>query len=312
MARLYSIFAIEKRESDRFRTRVIGIAGKSQYQNIFIDTPTPLVNTGTKPAFSFSMNDTSDIFAIQMSGFDPDPNLDRTSLYILDSKQSWSQFLTKNNPTPTSLPQTDNNWEFGMRGSDLFAFNKTDLRHHGIFDVPVFVLLSLFNYQNPYNNQNGLEFGIPVPLKGPEERLSALSFGMSYNDIVIIKKRYTSNGTVEVYILDQDKNYREYKHWYGTHLPEIPPAEDSDWKFLIAPAGLEGLLSDLVVIHKRNTASKMTEVQVLSGKSGYHEFALPEVKTPLPETGDSVDFVMQTDQDWEPQGMPRSPPDPAP
>src|SRR5262249_23083552 len=149
-----------------------------------------------------SMNDMGDIFAIQEAGLNPDPNLDRTSLYILDWHSTWGQFLTNNNPAPTSLTRTDNNWEFGMRGSDLFAFDKTDLRHHGIYDVRVIVLLSLFNYLNPYDAHSGLEFGIPVPLRGKGERLSALSFAMCYNDIVIIKKRYTSNGTVEVYILD--------------------------------------------------------------------------------------------------------------
>jgi len=45
----------------------------------------------------------------------------------------------------------------------------------------------------------------------------------------------------------------------------------------------------------------MTEVQVLSGKSGYHGYTL-STATPLPETDDTVDVVVQVDQDWEPKG----------
>jgi hypothetical protein len=297
---LNSIFAIQKRDTHRFKTRLTGLSGKSLYQKKFIDDqPTPLGQTDTN--FAFSMNDDGDLFAIQMSGFDADPNLDRTSLYILDRDSSWMQFLTKENPTPTSLSQTDNSWDFAMRGSDLFAFDKTDLRTHFIFDVRVVVLLSLYNYLNSHDNHNGLEFGIPVPLQGPSERLSALSFGIANNDIVVIKKRYTRNGRVEVHILDQNKNYQKFKPYVETPIAEIPLDEDSHWKFLIGYGG------DLVIIHKRNTESKKTEVQILSAPN-YQKFTLPVTPTPLDETNDTFDFVTPIEQEWEPQ----SPPDGAP
>src|SRR5215469_9032634 len=110
MVRLYSIYAIKKAYGPPFKTTVTRLVGKSNYQNILGPYPTPLGKTDTN--FAFSMNDMGDIFAIQEAGLNPDPNLDRTSLYILDWHSTWGQFLTNNNPAPTSLTRTDNNWEF--------------------------------------------------------------------------------------------------------------------------------------------------------------------------------------------------------
>ena len=124
------------------------------------------------------------------------------------------------------------------------------------------------------------------------------SFAIRHDNIVAIKKRLTDSGKVEVHILSQDSNYQQFALHASTPLDEIPPNEDTHWKFLMGYGG------DLVIVKKGNpggadpkthTESKMTEVHILSAQSNYQEWTL-HVPTPLPETDDTFDFIMRNEQ----------------
>jgi hypothetical protein len=112
-------------------------------------------------------------------------------------------------------------------------------------------------------------------------------------DLIAIKKSSTVTKTTEVYILKGDDRFRTAKLQTQTALHET----DSKWDFVVADWNGDGK-PDLVAIKKSETATKCTEVHVLSGASSFQEFSL-RAETPLFKTHGLFEFAVA---DWTRNG----------
>lgn len=82
-------------------------------------------------------------------------------------------------------------------------------------------------------------------------------------DLIVVKKRFTSNGTAEVYVLSGASNFQQYALSVST--PQ--PVEDvNGYEFEAADWDRDGK-PDLFVIKKSGTPSGRAEVHVLSGRA---------------------------------------------
>ncbi|CAN9409476.1 unnamed protein product [Alternaria alternata] len=114
-------------------------------------------------------------------------------------------------------------------------------------------------------------------------------------DLIAIKKSNTASKTTEVYILEGDVNFKTVKLHTQTALHET----DSKWDFVVADWNGDGK-PDLVAIKKSETATKCTEVHVLSGASSFQEFSL-RAETPLFRSHGLFEFAVA---DWTRNGKP--------
>ncbi|CAN9432905.1 unnamed protein product [Alternaria alternata] len=103
------------------------------------------------------------------------------------------------------------------------------------------------------------------------------------------------DGTTEVYILEGDDNFKTVKLHTQTALHET----DSKWDFVVADWNGDGK-PDLVAVKKSETATKCTEVHVLSGASSFQEFSL-RAETPLFKSHGLFEFAVA---DWTRNGKP--------
>ncbi|RYO57701.1 hypothetical protein AA0116_g7310 [Alternaria tenuissima] len=114
-------------------------------------------------------------------------------------------------------------------------------------------------------------------------------------DLIAIKKSNTASKTTEVYILEGDDNFKTVKLHAQTALHET----DSKWDFVVADWNGDGK-PDLVAVKKSETATKCTEVHVLSGASSFQEFSL-RAETPLFKSHGLFEFAVA---DWTRNGKP--------
>ena len=84
-------------------------------------------------------------------------------------------------------------------------------------------------------------------------------------DLYFIKRRKTGSKMIEVHVLSGQSNYGKFIEHQGTALVQ---AEDSNGSFALGYNVGDGV-SDLYFIKRRNTASKMIEVHVLTGRSQF-------------------------------------------
>ncbi|KAH8632655.1 HET-domain-containing protein [Alternaria alternata] len=112
-------------------------------------------------------------------------------------------------------------------------------------------------------------------------------------DLIAIKKSSTVTKTTEVYILKGDDRFRTPKLQTQTALHET----DSKWDFVVADWNRDGK-PDLVAIKKSETATKCTEVHVLSGASSFQKFSL-RAETPLFKSHGLFEFAVA---DWTRNG----------
>ncbi|RII09981.1 hypothetical protein CUC08_Gglean005971 [Alternaria sp. MG1] len=112
-------------------------------------------------------------------------------------------------------------------------------------------------------------------------------------DLIAIKKSNTVTKTTEVYILRGDDCFKTVKLYTQTALHET----DSKWDFVVADWNGDGK-PDLVAIKKSETATKCTEVHVLSGASSFKEFSL-RAETPLFKSHGLFEFAVA---DWTRNG----------
>ncbi|RYN79148.1 hypothetical protein AA0117_g3840 [Alternaria alternata] len=114
-------------------------------------------------------------------------------------------------------------------------------------------------------------------------------------DLVAIKKSNTASKTTEVYILEGDDNFKTVK----LHTQNALHETDSKWDFVVADWNGDGK-PDLVAVKKSETATKCTEVHVLSGASSFQEFSL-RAETPLFKSHGLFEFAVA---DWTRNGKP--------
>jgi hypothetical protein len=89
-------------------------------------------------------------------------------------------------------------------------------------------------------------------------------------DLVFIKRRSTASSKIEVHILGSSSKYQAFVVQTATALNQ---AEDANGDFLIG-AFDAGQGPDLFFVKRRTTGSRMVEVHVLSGASGFKSFAI--------------------------------------
>ena len=105
----------------------------------------------------------------------------------------------------------------------------------------------------------------------------------------------TTFNSLNNYILKGDDRFRIAKLQTQTALHET----DSKWDFVVADWNGDGK-PDLVAIKKSETATKCTEVHVLSGASSFKEFSL-RAETPLFKSHGLFEFAVA---DWTRNGKP--------
>ena len=108
-------------------------------------------------------------------------------------------------------------------------------------------------------------------------------------DIYCIKKNKTDSKTTEIYILKGDDDYKSFLYQTTTALPET----NDDWTFEVGEYNNNGKFN-IYCIHKYNTTSKYTEIQILDGNNNYQSFLEPKIiKTSLPETDNNWEFLLR-------------------
>jgi hypothetical protein len=113
------------------------------------------------------------------------------------------------------------------------------------------------------------------------------AFALAPNrDLFIIKKRNTATKTTEIHVLSASSGYKQFSLQTGTAL-EVAP---DDFDFALASN------LDLFAIKKRNTATKTTEIHVLSAALGYKQFSL-QTGTALEVAPDDFDFALAPNRD---------------
>ena len=105
-----------------------------------------------------------------------------------------------------------------------------------------------------------------------------------YLDLFCIKKNKCGTKSTEIHILSGKDKFKFFLLEIGINLKET----DNNYKFCVGDYNGDGYL-DLFYICKKNTKSKTTEVNILSGKSEYKSFLL-QTGTILNETDDNWDF----------------------
>jgi len=112
-------------------------------------------------------------------------------------------------------------------------------------------------------------------------------------DLVAVQSVGTDSRRTELYILSGSSEFKEFLLRTKTALPET-----TNFDFTMAERDRQAP-RDLVAIKRSNTATRSTEVHILSAGSGYQEVIL-ETGTPLPN-GFSIEFAMP---DWDHDGQP--------
>jgi len=212
-----------------------------------------------------------------------------TELHILSGKDRFKSFLLH---TGTALAPTDAKFEFQMADwnrdgiQDLFAIKKQST---GSKTTEVHILNGATDYKT-YLLQTGTALG---------EVGTNFTFLVSdwnndgKQDVVAVQKSATGTKTTELHILNGASNFRNFLLHTGTGLAQ----SDDRYEFQMLDWNKDGT-KDLFVVQKNGTATKRTEVQVLSGTGGY-KTSLHRTGTFMGETNQSFSFLVA---DWSRDG----------
>ena len=108
-------------------------------------------------------------------------------------------------------------------------------------------------------------------------------------DIYCIKKNKTDSKTTEIHILDGNNNYQTFLLRTNTVLQET----DDNWDFVVDNYN-KSELADVYCIHKKNTQSKKTEIEILVGNNNYQSFLEPKIiRTSLHEIDNNWEFLLR-------------------
>jgi hypothetical protein len=223
------LVAVKKSNTGSGSTEVHILSGSSTYQQFSLQVGTPLPETDD--TFAFAMRG-SDLVAIKKRN----TGSGSTEVHILSAASNYQQFALQ---VGTPLHETDDTFDFVMRGDDLVAIKK---RNTGSGRTEVHILSGASNYQN---------FALQTAT-ALHETDDTFAFAMMGNDLVAVKKSNCGTCTTEVHRLDGGSNYTAFNLETGTVLHE------TDATFAFATRG-----SDLVAIKKSGTATNSTEVHIL-------------------------------------------------
>ena len=166
----------------------------------------------------------------------------------------------------------------GNKIMDLFCFKNGDNRTeihilNGADNFQTF-LLQMGTALHNYNNEFEFKLGNCEEVKP---------------NIYCIKKNKTSSKSTEIHILNGDKNYQSFLYQSKSALYET----DDNWNFEVGEYN-NNEKYNIYCIHKNNTDSKYTEIQILNGSYDYQSFLEPKViKTSLHETDNNWEFLLR-------------------
>ena len=166
----------------------------------------------------------------------------------------------------------------GNKIMDLFCIkngdNYTDI--HVLNSANNFKSL-LRQFQSPLHKfDNGFEFKIG-------------NFEEGKPNIYCIKKNKTGSNSTEIHILSGDNDYQSFIFNKETALHET----DDNWNFGVGEYNNNGKYN-IYCIHKKNTDSKYTEIQILDGNNDYQSFLEPKIiTTSLHETDNNWEFLLR-------------------
>ncbi|KAK4443216.1 VCBS repeat-containing protein, partial [Podospora aff. communis PSN243] len=182
--------------------------------------------------------------------------------------------------TGTLLHPTDGSFAFaftdwnGDGSQDLIAIKK---RGTGTGSIEVHIFSGATNFQNLL-----LTTGTPLPETADDDTYAFALVDWNRDgrpDLFAVQKKKTDSGTTEINIFSGASNFQEgLLRKVATRLPET----DENTDFVVADWSGDGK-PDLVAIHKRFTDTRLTEVQILAGKSNFEDEIL-RVGTRLRET----------------------------
>ncbi|NOV90839.1 GH24 family phage-related lysozyme (muramidase) [Clostridium acetobutylicum] len=295
------LYCIKKNGSNG-KTEVHILNGKDNFHSFLAEVATALPATDNNWSFSigdYNHDGTPDLYCIKKNGANG-----KTELHILNGKNNFQSFLYE---VGTTLPQTDNNWDFGV--SDYNADGALDLyciKKNGSGATEVHILDGKSNFKS-----FAFEIGTPMT---PTDENTQFILGQGSMNIYAIKKQgatatevqqlgykdtpntsndSNSNTSTKVNTAPINTNGINWKSHFSTALGKT----DDTWTFQMGDYNRDGVL-DLYGIRKQGTTS--TEVHVLDGKSNYRKFLLQTV-IPIEKTGDNYDFKLS---DYNNDGIP--------
>ncbi len=105
-----------------------------------------------------------------------------------------------------------------------------------------------------------------------------------YQDIILIKKKYTGTNSTEIHVLNGATGFQSFLIQTGTALHET----DQNFTFGVGDYNRDGI-KDIYAIKKSNSGTNRTEIHVLNGASGYQNYLL-NTGSVLDETHGEFDF----------------------
>ncbi|WP_420263847.1 FG-GAP repeat domain-containing protein [Candidatus Magnetominusculus dajiuhuensis] len=137
--------------------------------------------------------------------------------------------------------------------------------------------------------QRSLDAVTPLIKSGGNNSAKWLFFMSDYDkdgipDLIGVQRENTGSGYTEVHVLSGASGYTQ---WLVNAVTPLEKSDSSASELLLFMADYDGDgIPDLICIKRENTLSGYTEIHVLSGASGYTQWALHAV-TPFPKSGSS-------------------------
>lgn len=239
---------------------------QGHYSAFTLQTGTALEEAGKN--FQFALAANLDLFGFKQS----DTGTNSTEVHVLSAASSYQSFSVH---TGTLLEESGSEYVFLVSGSnDVFAIKKSGTASQ---TTELFVLSAKSQY-----TEVALHTATALHETG-----SNFEFQLAPNDdLFAIKKRDTGSESTEVHVLTAASGYQQFSVQTGTPLKET----GSGTTFLLARN------RDIVVLHKRETGSNTTEVQVLSADDNYQTLST-SAATALHETDSAFAFSLAYNRD---------------
>ncbi|GAB3348450.1 reprolysin-like metallopeptidase [Lysobacter tyrosinilyticus] len=190
--------------------------------------------------------------------------------------ESWYQAFKLQ--APTSLAQTDNEWQFALADfnhddvPDLYSIHRQGASGH----TEITVLDGAHDYQTSLHQVSTV---LPVTGTGLEWVFRLGDYNRDGITDLYTIYRIGASGTTEVHVVDGATDFQTYLAHLTTGLPQTGTA--NDWQFGLADRNSDKVL-DLYCINR--AGAQHTEVRVFSGASGF-QVPLLQVETALQPTG---------------------------
>ncbi len=280
------LVAIKKQKTGSRRTEVHELTQVSNYRNFSVHTPTVLGEVDGSWEFSFGdMNGDgySDLVGIRKSA----TSSGRVEVHALSGANSYQTFVTHAATALATETGDVNQFELAdwdRDGTPDLAYVKKEKTGSGYVEV---------HFLNAKSGFSAFSLHAVTPLSARSNFIFRFADWDhdSIPDLVAISEGRTASGRTEVHILS---GASAYTHFIGHYATGLFQSSGKGYDFKVADANNDGI-ADLIIVAKKNTGSRSTEIHTLSGSDlGQGPFGtfIVHQATGLGEASADMDFLV--------------------